>query len=163
MFYTLFLITGPFLSDLAVSIITLSYLAYCLKKKNFSEFKNKYFYFFLLFCFYFIFNNLIFNLNIDSIKISFFFFRYGVFIIAIVAYLNFDASFIKYFFYCIFFCFLILIIDGYVQYFDPGGENIFGFSSGSKGRVSSFFGKELILGSYLTRLWPLFFALSIFF
>ena len=36
-------------------------------------------------------------------------------------------------------------------------------SSGSNGRVSSFFGKELILGSYLTRLWPLFFALSIFF
>jgi len=162
-FLPFFLITGPFLSDLAVSIITLSYLAYCFKKKNFSEFKNKYFYFFLLFWGYLILNSLTVNLNFDSIKISFFFFRYGVFIIAIVAYLNFDASFIKYFFYCIFFCFLVLIIDGYVQYFDPEGENIFGMTSGSNGRVSSFFGKELILGSYLTRLWPLFFALSIFF
>ena len=162
-FLPFFLITGPFLSDLAVSIITLSYLTYCLKKKNFSEFKNKYFYFFLLFWGYLILNSLTVNLNFDSIKISFFYFRYGVFIIAIIAYLNFDASFIKYFFYYIFFCFLILIIDGYVQYFDPGGENIFGMSSGSNGRVSSFFGKELILGSYLTRLWPLFFALSIFF
>lgn len=56
-----------------------------------------------------------------------------------------------------------MIIDGYFQYFDSGGENIFGFTSGSHGRVSSFFGKELILGSYLSRLWPLFFALSIFF
>ncbi len=162
-FLPFLLITGPFLSDLAVSIITLSYLAYCFKKKNFSEFKNKYFYIFLLFWGYLFLNSLIVNFNIDSIKISFFYFRYGVFIIAIVAYLNFDDSFIKYFFYCIFFCFLILIIDGYIQYFDYGGENIFGISSGSKGRVSSFFGEELILGSYLTRLWPLFFALSIFF
>ena len=162
-FLPFFLITGPFLSDLAVSIITLSYLTYCLKKKNFSEFKNKYFYFFLLFWGYLILNSLIVNLNIDSIKISFFYFRYGVFIIAIIAYLNFDSTFLKYFFYSIFFCFFILIIDGYVQYFDPGGENIFGVTSGSNGRVSSFFGKELILGSYLARLWPLFFGLSIFF
>ena len=102
-FLPFFLITGPFLSDLAVSIITLSYLTYCLKKKNFSEFKNKYFYFFLLFWGYLILNSLIVNLNIDSIKISFFYFRYGVFIIAIIAYLNFDSTFLKYFFYSIFF------------------------------------------------------------
>ena len=29
-------------------------------------------------------------------------------------------------------------------------------------RVSSFFGEEKILGSYLSRLWPIFFGLSIF-
>ena len=104
-FLPFFLITGPFLSDLAVSIITLSYLTYCLKKKNFSEFKNKYFYFFLLFWGYLILNSLTVNLNFDSIKISFFYFRYGVFIIAIIAYLNFDASFIKFFFIVFFFVF----------------------------------------------------------
>ena len=162
-FLPFFLITGPLLSDFVVSIITLSYLAYCLKKKNFSEFKKKYFYFFLLFWCYLILNSLVVNINYDSIKISLFFFRYGVFVIAITAYLNFDDSFLKFFYYCIFFCFLILIIDGYFQYFDAGGENIFGFLSGSHGRVSSFFGNELILGSYLTKLWPLFFALSIIF
>ena len=30
----IFLITGPFLSDLSVSIISLIFLAYCSKKKN---------------------------------------------------------------------------------------------------------------------------------
>ena len=50
-----------------------------------------------------------------------------------------------------FFCFTILIFDGFHEYFF---EN--------KGyRVSSYFGSEKILGSYLSRLWPIFFALSI--
>lgn len=155
-----FLITGPFLSDLAVSLIGLIFLIYCFKEKKFTFFKNKYFYFFLIFCIYLIINSLINNLNFDSLKISFFYFRYGIFVIAISALLDFDSKFIKYFFYCILICFSALIIDGFYQYFF--GVNIFGFQSGSAYRVSSFFGKELILGSYLSKLWPIFFGLSIF-
>ncbi len=154
-----FLITGPFLSDLAISLISLIFLVYCLKKKNFSFFKNKYFYIFLIFWIYLLINSLFNNLNLDSLKISFFYFRYGVFVIAIIALLNFDDKFVKYFFYCIFICFTVLIIDGFYQYFF--GENILGWKSSV--RVSSFFGEEKILGSYLSRLWPIFFGLSIFF
>ncbi len=152
-----FLITGPFLSDLSVSLISVVFLIYCIKERNFSFFKNKYFYFFLFFWFYLILNSLINNLNFDSIKISFFYFRYGVFVIAIVALLNVDHKFIKYFFYCILFCFIALIIDGFYQYFF--GFNVLGWELG--GRVTSFFGEEKILGSYLSRLWPIFFALSL--
>ena len=152
-----FLITGPFLSDLSVSLISLLFLIYCFKKKNFSFFKNIYFCIFLIYCIYLIINSLIINFNLDSFKISFFYFRYGVFIIAITAFLNTDYKFIKYFFYCIFICFLALIIDGYYQYFF--GKNIFGLQGSD--RISSFFGDEYILGSYLSRLWPLFFGLSL--
>ena len=155
-----FLITGPFLSDLSISLISLIFLFYCLKKKNFSHFKNKYFYFFLFFWFYLIFNTFINNFNFDSLKISFFYFRFGVFVIAIVALLKTDYKFIKYFFYCIFICFTILIIDGFYQYFV--GENIIGYKTPTSFRVSSFFHDEMILGSYLSRLWPIFFGLSIF-
>ena len=81
-----FLITGPFLSDLAISIICLLFLIYCFKKKNYSYFKNKHFYFFLFFWIYLIINTLINNFNLDSLKISFFYFRYGVFVIAIIAF-----------------------------------------------------------------------------
>ena len=153
-----FLITGPFLSDLSVSLISLLFLIYCFKKKNFSDFKNKYFYFFLIFWIYLILNSVINNFNLDSLKISFFYFRYGVFIVAISTLLNTESKFIKYFFYCIFICFLALIIDGYYQYFV--GENILGWKGSD--RTSSFFGDENILGSYLSRLWPIFFGLSIF-
>ena len=93
-----FLITGPFLSDLSVSVISLLFLIHCFKSKNFSYFKNKYFYFFLFFWGYIVFNSLINNFNLDSFKISFFYFRYGVFVIAIVALLNQDERFIKFFF-----------------------------------------------------------------
>ena len=98
-----FLITGPFLSDFSVSLISLLFLIFSLKKKNFFYFKNKFFYIFLIFWAYLIFNSLINNFNLDSFKISFFYFRYGVFVIAIFALLTFDDKFIKYFFYCIFF------------------------------------------------------------
>ena len=152
-----FLITGPFLSDLAISIICLLFLIYCFKKKNYSYFKNKHFYFFLFFWIYLIINTLINNFNLDSLKISFFYFRYGVFVIAIIAFLNEDDRFIKYFFYCIFICFFALTLDGIYQYNNT--ENIFGWKSSS--RTSSFFGEEKILGSYLSRLWPIFFGLSI--
>ena len=154
-----FLITGPFLSDLSISLISILFLIYCVRSKNFSYFKNKYFYFFLIFWIYLIFNSLVNNINFDSLKISFFYFRYGVFVIAVVALLNFDEKFIKYFFYCIFCCFLILILDGFYQYFV--GENILGYKTPNKVRVSSFFHDEMILGSYLSRLWPIFFGLSI--
>ena len=68
-----FLITGPFLSDLAISLISLIFILYCFKNKNFSYFKNKYFYFFLVFWIYLILNSLFNNFNLDSFRISLFF------------------------------------------------------------------------------------------
>ena len=152
-----FLITGPFLSDLSISLISLLFLIYCLKRKNFTYFNHNYFYFFLIFWGYLIFNSIINNFNLDSLKISFFYFRYGVFVIAIISLLDVDDRFIKYFFYCIFVCFTALVLDGFYQYFV--GENILGFEGSV--RISSFFGDEKILGSYLSRIWPIFFGLSI--
>ena len=155
-----FLITGPLLSDLAISLISVVFLLYCYKHKNFSYFKNKYFYFFLLFWIYLIINSLFNNFNLDSLKISFFFFRYGVFVIAISSLLDVDDKFIRYFFYCILVCFTALILDGFYQYFV--GENILGWKNYETSRISSFFGEEKILGSYLSRLWPIFFGISVF-
>jgi O-antigen ligase len=54
--------------------------------------------------------------------------------------------------------FLTLIVDGYIQFFQ--GTNIVGLPKiGS--RISSFFSDQLIMGSYLSRLFPLLFALFI--
>ena len=71
-----FLITGPFLSDFAISLISILFLIYCFKEKKFYYFKNKYFYIFLIFWGYLVFNSLINNLNFDSLKVSFFYFQY---------------------------------------------------------------------------------------
>ena len=155
-----FLITGPFLSDLSITLISLLFLIYCTRKNNFSYFKNKYFYFFFIFWLYLLINILINNFNFDSFATALVYIRFGIFVIAIVALLETNEKFIKYFFYSIFICFTSLILDGFYQYFM--GENILGFKTHTQYRISSFFNDELILGSYLSRLWPIFFGLSIF-
>ena len=152
-----FLITGPFLSDLAISLISLIFIYYCLKRSEVKFFNNRYFILFLFFWIYLNLNTLINNFNLDSLKISFFLIRYGIFVIAIAVLINYNDKFLKYFFLCIFICFFSLIIDGFYQYFS--GENFLGWKSST--RVSSFFGDEKILGSYLSRLWPIFFGLSL--
>ena len=151
-----FLITGPFLSDLSISLISLIFLTYCIKGKDFTFFYNKYFFYFLFFWIYLFFNTFI-NNNLDNLGSVLVYFRFGIFMVAVVALLNFNSQFIKYFFYCILICFSCLILDGFYQYFS--GYNIIGWENSS--RTSSFFGEEKILGSYLSRLWPIFFAIYI--
>ena len=42
------------------------------------------------------------------------------------------------------------------------GHNIFGLVSPNSVRISSFFGDELILGSYLSRMLPIFFGFLVY-
>ena len=51
-------------------------------------------------------------------------------------------------------------MDGFLEYFT--GENILGWSNHENARISSFFRDEHILGSYLSRIWPIFFGISLF-
>jgi O-antigen ligase len=75
---------------------------------------------------------------------------------------DFNLVFLKKIFYCLLFCFIILIFDGAIQFIF--GQNLFGFDLIYPGpRVSSFFGEELVLGSYLSRLFQILFGLYIFF
>ena len=151
-----FLIWGPFFPDLIVSISSLFFLCYLLKKNDFYYFSKKPFIIFLLFC---IISTLISLESEDislSIKSSLFYFRIGVFSCFIWYLIDQDKSILTYFYYALILCFSALVIDGYIQYFT--GTNLVGFKI-SGARVSSFFGDELIMGSYLSRLFPLLFAL----
>ena len=151
-----FLIWGPFFPDLIVSVSALFFLYYLLKNNNFYYFSKKPFIIFLAFC---IISSLI-SLEAEdislSIKSSLFYFRIGVFSCFIWYLIDKDKSILTYFYYVLVLCFLALAIDGYIQYFK--GVNLSGFKI-SGNRVSSFFGDELIMGSYLSRLFPLLFAL----
>ncbi|MDA7801676.1 O-antigen ligase family protein [Candidatus Pelagibacter sp.] len=91
-----------------------------------------------------------------SIKSSLFYFRIGVFSCFIWYLIENDKSILNYFYYALVLCFSALVVDGYFQYFT--GANIFGLKI-IENRISSFFGDELIMGSYLSRLFPLLFAL----
>jgi len=152
-----FLIWGPFFPDLIVSLSSLVFLFYIIKNKNFYYFNNKPFIIFIIFCLYCIFVTL---LRAEDKSLSFesslFYFRIGVFACLIWYLIEKDKNILKYFYYALVICFSVLVVDGYLQFFT--GSNILGFKySGS--RISSLFGDELIMGSYLSRLFPLLFAL----
>ena len=151
-----FLIWGPFFPDLIVSISALFFLYYILKNNNFYYLNNTTFIIFLFFCII----STICSLEAKdislSIKSSLFYFRIGVFSCFIWYLIDKDKSILTYFYYTLILCFSALVVDGYYQYFT--GANILG-SKISGNRISSFFGNELIMGSYLSRLFPLLFAL----
>ena len=151
-----FLIWGPFFPDLIVSISSLFFLYYVFKNNNFYYVRNIPFIIFLLFCII----SIICSLQAEdislSIKSSLPYFRIGVFSCFIWYLIDKDKNILTYFYYALVLCFLVLVIDGYIQYFT--GVNLTGYKI-SDIRVSSFFGDELIMGSYLSRLFPLLFAL----
>lgn len=154
-----FLVSGPFIPDLIVSISSLIFLFYIFKNKEFYYFNNKFFLIFLFFCSICIISSLLSEDIFFSLKSSIFYFRIGVFSCLIWFLIEKDKNILHYFYYSLVLTFLILVIDGYYQYFS--GENLIGYKKYGN-RIASFFNDELIMGSYLSRLFPLLFALFIF-
>lgn len=154
------LITGPFLSDLGVSLIVVLFLINSIKNKLTKYYNNIYFKFFFFFCIVLILSSLFSKNILISLKNSLFYFRFGIFSLCFWYLLEKNEKLIKHLFVSILVCFLFLIIDGYIQYIF--GKNILGFKLYNEYRVSSFFGSELILGSYLARFFPLLFGIFVF-
>ncbi|MDA7733981.1 O-antigen ligase family protein [Candidatus Pelagibacter sp.] len=151
-----FLIWGPFFPDLIVSISALFFLYFILRNNNFYYLNNIPFIIFLLFCIVSIISSLEARDISLSIESSLFYFRIGLFSCFVWYLIDKDKSVLSYFYYALVICFSALVIDGYFQYFT--GANLLGYKLEGI-RVSSFFGDEWILGSYLSRLFPLLFAL----
>ncbi len=154
------LLTGPFVPDLFLSIISLLFLLISFQKKYWNYYYNKFFIFFISFYFYFIFSSLISSNVAFSLESSLFYFRFGVFSIAIWYLLENDNYLIKKFTISFLIIFIAAIIDGYYQYFV--GNSIFGFGSNSINRLTLAFNDKMILGGYLSRLFPFLFALIIY-
>jgi O-antigen ligase len=155
------LITGPFLPDLAVSLCALIFLINTFKNKLFYYYKNLFFYFFISFCIYIIFSSLQSQNILLSFQSSLFYFRFGIFSLSTWYLLTLNKEqLLKYTYLVCFFCFLILSIDGFYQFVFK--KNILGFPL-VEHRISSFFNDEWILGSYLSRFYPILFGLFIYF
>ena len=153
------LISGPFLSDLGISIIAILFLINSFKNKLIKYYNNYYFKVFVIFCLILITSSLLSENVLISLKNSLFYFRFGIFSLCFWYLLEKNNFLLKYLFITIFICYSSLIVDGYFQYFF--GTNLFGHDLYNDYRVSSFFGSELILGSYLARFFPIFFGLFI--
>lgn len=152
-FLPILLVTGPFLSDLAISITALLFLVYSYKEKiNF--YNHNFFIFFILFWIFISINSL-FSGSLMSIKTSVFYIRFGIFLLLINYLLKSDINFSKNFKNIIFITITFVSFDALYQFIF--GINLIGYVKDS--RISSFFGDEKILGSFFIKIIPVYICL----
>lgn len=157
----LFLITGPFLPDLSLVLVCIFFLVNVYLNKDFSVFKSKYFIIFVIFFLYLLFNSIIKFYDYNNVRSSLGYLRFGIFTLEVIYFIERKHEILKWIFYVFLFSFLVLIIDGYIQYFYK--INIFSNPVDIRsGRIRFFFNDDYILGSYLSRLFPFFLGLTFY-
>jgi len=146
------LVTGPFLSDLALSISSLIFLIYAIKNKIKKFFLNYFFFIFIIFWLYILIRSLLSDYILLSLESSLFYFRFTIFA-SLVFYLLYSfETFRKLSFFVIFITFSFLILDGFIEFFFQ--HNIVGLKRLDVNRLTGFFREEQVLGIYLVRLLP---------
>ncbi len=157
MFYLLFL--TPFLIIPGIAIIELSCLFLILffffKNRNFDYYKNSKFIFLIIFSIYLAINAF-FQIN-DNLRISsFFFFRFCFLSLSIFFILelceNISNKNKANLLFIIILLNIFIFFDSHLQFIT--GKNVLGFEI-IRATISSFFGSELILGSFLIKLLPI--------
>ena len=151
--FPLLLLVGPLISELYILIIIIFSLFYITREKKFYFFNNRYIIFLILFYLSTVFSTLFNFYHFDYSKSGILFFRLPLFAIAawyvLKTYNTFDRKIV--FFYTLFLS--VIIIDSLIQFYL--GKNILGYEI-LRNRISSFFGEELILGGFITRIIPFF-------
>ena len=148
------MMTGPAMPDFIVIITGLYFLLHLILVNINIIYQKKIFFSFLIFYFFLIVSSF---LSLDIWLSLMFTVPYVRFILLafLISYLikNNKNNFFFYFFISCVFSISILFIDSVFQFLN--GKNILGFVSNIDGRVSSLFGEEFILGSYILKMSPL--------
>ena len=153
-FLPLALITGPALSEIIINSVSIIFLCNLYKNKDLKlYFKN--IIIIIIFTFYLIciLSSIFSNETLFSLKTSIVYFRFLLFSVACSWIIHSNPLILKKIYYCLIFCFSILIFFALIEHLTS--YNIIYGKQLRSDRLSSLFGDELILGSYLSRLFPL--------
>ena len=150
-FFPAGLVAGPFVAELLMNLISVLYLYTLIKKRKVEI--NFFFYIFIFFYIYILINSYISDYSDKIFWKNFFYFRYVIFVYAVLNILNCNKNILLLFYKCLTIFLFVVVLDGYIQYFF--GSNILGFEKYRPDRISGLFNDRLILGSFLTRLLPL--------
>ncbi len=165
-FLPFLLITGPFLSDLAVSIVTIYYF-FSIKSIKF-DYKNKIFLLFILFYLATFLNSFNFEYYLQSLKSFGFYFRFIFFIIVITHLIKIERDILIDLYKVTLFCVIIVCASAFYEYVEIRLEYFQRLSTAdlidqfitikntTSQRISGIFGDEQILGSYLLKIFPIF-------
>ncbi len=150
------LITGPFLPDLFLTLVSIFFLLICFIRKDLKYFNNLYFYLFIFFYIYICLTSLFSSNPLYSFINSFLYIRFIIFPIGLFYLIMNHKNVLLFVFISAGLSLILALLSGYFQYF-------FGFNFGDYNyhgkRLTGIFGKEQKLGSYLVRVFPLFLAL----
>ena len=140
------IISGPFFSDLFVSVIALLFLIKCIIKSEFLWLRNDIIFILIIFYFYILIGSLRSDYVFLSLESSLFYFRFILFSAALAWWILPNMKSSKILFYSILISYLFVLIDGFIQYYF--GTDIFGYKL-QVYHVSGPFGDDLVLGKYL--------------
>jgi O-antigen ligase len=155
--FPFFLISGAFLPDLIISFLSLFFLFFFYKLENKYSLNSKIFFFFLTFYFYIICNSFFSFNRIISFQSSVPYIRMILFSFCLAYLLNNIKNLLKIILISLILSYIFLLADSIYQL--TTGFNITGHASTY--RISSFFGRKLVMGSFVSRTLPI--ALSIIF
>ncbi len=157
----IFLVTGPFLSDMSVILVDIFFLIIIIKEKKLTILKNKYFFFLIFLWTYFSLRSLFVDDIYLSLKSSLFHLRFIILIWAISFFLDRNRKIFFIFSKVLIITIAIVCLDALFQYFY--GTNVLGFKQENPDKLNGLFNDEAVLGSYLIRLTPLIFAILYYF
>jgi len=152
-------ISGPFFTDFFLILMGIIFLFVHNYNHKFILFKNRFFFLFIIFYIYLIIGSLLSDNILLSVKSSLFYIRFLFFSLAVFFILRNNKNYLKYFYIALFITLIILVFDGYYQFFT--GKNIFGFAKVRPDRLGGLFFEQLILGSYISKILPIFFTFVI--
>ena len=156
--FPVLLISGPLLPEISLFII-LILLIIEFSSSRFKILNNNFLYGFCIFNILILLSAIFSEYSVNSIIPSLFYFRFLIIVFAVLYILEQDKNFLGLLKNILLFTFVILIFDGFYQYIFK--VNIIGLANININRISSFFGKELIYGSYLARFLPILIGLMI--
>ena len=150
--FPVFLVTGPALTDIYVTLTALFFFIYCLIKKDFFLFNNKLIILLFIFWLFLVFSSILSNHIIFSLKSSLPYVRF-IFFLLFIYFFSIKANYFfnEYIFKLMVIFIIFVTLDTYLQFFI--GVEIFGHKIDlpNQNRLTGpFAGDERIVGSYLS-------------
>ena len=147
------LVSGPFLPDLFVSILSLSFFWLAYKNNLWVWLKHPFVLLVIIFWIYTILRSLFSTNLFFSLESSLFYIRFLFFSLTIIFLLQKNEKLKYHFAVVLFLTVFIVSFDAYIQYFF--GVNLIGIELSNPHRINGLFRDEYIIGSFISRLLPL--------
>lgn len=158
------LVFSRFVADLSLVLVCIIFILNYSRNLKFINLNNIFFKLFFIFWILIVVRSLLSEDILFSLKSSFFYIRFLIFVIAIKFLFQLNKNFFYYFFISLSFCVLAVVLDGYVQLFFK--KNIFGYPIVEYQlgvyRLTGFFKDELIIGSFISRMLPFYLGLYMY-